>query len=163
MGKKRRKDKSSSSSDSSESTSYTSSQETKVHKKKSKKKEKLHSTAKKSRKEKRKEKKLLKKRLKKSKQSNNSDKESSENEDFSVPIDLMNMKANAPETREQYEARQNVVKRVLDPETGRYRLIKGDGEVIEEIVSRDRHKEINKQATIGDGECFQKNLKFMNK
>lgn len=38
------------------------------------------------------------------------------------------------------------------------RLIKGDGEVIEEIVSRDRHKAINKQATSGDGNFFHKTL-----
>jgi hypothetical protein len=35
------------------------------------------------------------------------------------------------------------------------RLIKGDGEVLEEIVSRDRHREINRQATRGDGAFFQ--------
>lgn len=40
------------------------------------------------------------------------------------------------------------------------RLIKGDGEVLEEIVSRDRHKEINRQATKGDGEYFQTRLKM---
>lgn len=36
-----------------------------------------------------------------------------------------------------------------------FRLIKGDGEVLEEIVSRDRHKEINRQATNADGAFFQ--------
>lgn len=40
------------------------------------------------------------------------------------------------------------------------RLIKGDGEVLEHIVSRERHKEINKQATKGDGEYFQACLKM---
>jgi len=40
------------------------------------------------------------------------------------------------------------------------RLIKGDGEVLEEIVSRERHKEINKQATKGDGKYFQTHLKM---
>lgn len=39
--------------------------------------------------------------------------------------------------------------------TPNFRLIKGDGEVIEEIVSRDRHKAINQQATTGDGNYFQ--------
>lgn len=38
------------------------------------------------------------------------------------------------------------------------RLIKGDGEVIEEIVSKERHKDINKQATKGDGEFFSSKL-----
>ena len=36
-----------------------------------------------------------------------------------------------------------------------YRLIRGDGEVLEEIVSAARHKEINRIATSGDGASFQ--------
>lgn len=39
-----------------------------------------------------------------------------------------------------------------------FRLIKGDGEVIEEIVSRDRHKAINQEATRGDGTFFQNQM-----
>lgn len=39
-----------------------------------------------------------------------------------------------------------------------YRLIKGDGEVLEEIVSRERHKQINQEATKGDGEYFQNKI-----
>lgn len=76
--------------------------------------------------------------------------------DCGVPLDLMNTQARAPETREQYEARQAVVRRVVDPETGRTRLVKGDGEILEECVSRDRHLEINRQATAGDGAEFQR-------
>jgi len=52
------------------------------------------------------------------------------------------------------------MRRVYDEETGRHRLIKGDGEVLEEIVSRERHKEINKQATKGDGKYLQTHLKM---
>ncbi|XP_051750879.1 ADP-ribosylation factor-like protein 6-interacting protein 4 [Ctenopharyngodon idella] len=63
-----------------------------------------------------------------------------------------------PMTKEEYEARQSVIRRVLDPETGRTRLIRGDGEVLEEIVTKERHKEINKRATQGDGDAFQKRL-----
>lgn len=37
------------------------------------------------------------------------------------------------------------------------RLIKGDGEILEEIVSRDRHKQINRQATLADGDFFKSN------
>lgn len=76
--------------------------------------------------------------------------------DCGVPLDLMNTRARAPETREQYEARQSVIRRVVDPETGRARLIKGDGEILEECVSRERHTEINRQATAGDGAEFQR-------
>lgn len=38
------------------------------------------------------------------------------------------------------------------------RLIRGDGEIIEEIVSRKRHCEINKQATFNSGTYFQAKL-----
>lgn len=47
-------------------------------------------------------------------------------------------------SKEEYERKRNTIRRVVDPETGRSRLIRGEGEVLEEIVSRDRHKEINK-------------------
>lgn len=76
-----------------------------------------------------------------------------------IPLDLMDKsKAMAPMTKEQWEEQQNKVKRVYDETSGRWRLIKGSGEVIEEIVSRDRHKTINQQATKGDGEFFQSKL-----
>lgn len=78
-----------------------------------------------------------------------------EEPDFSVPIDLMYSKSHVPETPEEYQKRQSQIRRVTDPETGRTRLIKGDGEVLEEIVSKERHKEINKQATEGDGRHYQ--------
>ncbi|KAK9505989.1 hypothetical protein O3M35_008008 [Rhynocoris fuscipes] len=77
-----------------------------------------------------------------------------------VPNNLedVSIKRMAPETKEQWEERQKVIRKVYDEQTGRYRLIKGDGEVLEEIVSKDRHKEINRQATIGDGQYFQSKL-----
>ncbi|XP_053328300.1 ADP-ribosylation factor-like protein 6-interacting protein 4 isoform X2 [Spea bombifrons] len=65
------------------------------------------------------------------------------------------IQAMKPMTKEEWDARQSVIRRVMDPETGRMRLIKGDGEVLEEIVSKERHKEINKQATQNDGLAFQ--------
>ncbi|KRT86710.1 hypothetical protein AMK59_497 [Oryctes borbonicus] len=78
---------------------------------------------------------------------------------FDVPISLMNPdKAMAPMTKEEWEKRQSFVRKVFDETSGRYRMIKGDGEVIEEIVSRERHKEINRQATKGDGDYFQTQL-----
>lgn len=79
-------------------------------------------------------------------------------DDFSIPVELMNSKSHAPETPEEYRQRQNRMRREIDPVTGRSRLIKGDGEVIEEIVSKERHKAINKEATQGDGAFFQENL-----
>ena len=77
-------------------------------------------------------------------------------EDFSIPVHLMNNKHKAPETREEYEKRQSVIRKVVDPETGRTRLIKGDGEILEEIVTRDRHHEINRLATQTDGQAYEK-------
>ncbi|KAK9391715.1 ADP-ribosylation factor-like 6-interacting protein 4 [Crotalus adamanteus] len=65
------------------------------------------------------------------------------------------IQAMKPMTKEEWDARQSVIRKVLNPETGRMRLIKGDGEVLEEIVTKERHKEINKQSTRGDGFSFQ--------
>jgi len=75
--------------------------------------------------------------------------------DCGPPISLMNTKARAPQTKEDYDKKQSHIRRVVDPESGRTRLIKGDGEILEEIVTRDRHKSINKKATHADGEFFK--------
>lgn len=80
------------------------------------------------------------------------------NDDFSIPIHLMDTKRGAPETKEEYEKRQSIVRRVIDEETGRSRLVKGDGEIIEEIVSKERHQQINKMATKIDASNFEKNI-----
>eukprot|EP00058_Branchiostoma_floridae_P020252 XP_002605742.1 hypothetical protein BRAFLDRAFT_218534 [Branchiostoma floridae] len=63
-----------------------------------------------------------------------------------------------PMTKEEWDKQQSVVRRVFDPDTGRNRLVKGDGEIIEEIVSKERHKQINQQATQGDGLSFMRGL-----
>ncbi|XP_017015901.2 ADP-ribosylation factor-like protein 6-interacting protein 4 [Drosophila takahashii] len=78
-----------------------------------------------------------------------------EEEDFAIPIALMNSKSHAPETPEEYQRRQSQIRREVDPVTGRVRLIKGDSEVLEEIVTKERHAEINKKATRGDGEFYE--------
>jgi Nuclear RNA-splicing-associated protein len=59
-----------------------------------------------------------------------------------------------PMTREQYEAERAVVRQVYDAETGRVRLVRGTGEVIEQIVSRHDHLRINRTATRGDGASY---------
>jgi hypothetical protein len=100
-------------------------------------------------------------------------------DDFSIPLKLMDSKQKAPETKEAYEKRQSVIRKVVDEETGRTRLIRGaylsmrkvpfnksfsfliaagDGEIIEEMVSKDRHREINKQATRSDGQHYNKKM-----
>ncbi|XP_054290568.1 ADP-ribosylation factor-like protein 6-interacting protein 4 [Macrosteles quadrilineatus] len=65
----------------------------------------------------------------------------------------------APLSKEEWEKKQNTIKRVFDKTTGRSRLIRGDGEIIEEIVSKERHQAINRQATQGDGDFFQTKIK----
>lgn len=84
-------------------------------------------------------------------------KEDEPEESVDIPLSLMS-KPMAPMTKEQWDKQQSVVRKVYDESTGRHRLIKGDGEVIEEIVSKDRHKAINQQATRGDGNYFQQNV-----
>jgi len=59
-----------------------------------------------------------------------------------------------PMSREDYEAQQSVVREVYDEESGRYRLVRGNGEIIERIVSRSDHQRINQTATQGDGSSF---------
>ena len=41
----------------------------------------------------------------------------------------------------------------------RVRLVKGSGEILEECVSKERQREINRQATVGDGQAFQRDIK----
>lgn len=41
--------------------------------------------------------------------------------DFGVPINLMQNRVHAPETQESWQARQNVLRKVVDPSTGRER------------------------------------------
>ncbi|KAK2710701.1 ADP-ribosylation factor-like protein 6-interacting protein 4 isoform X2 [Artemia franciscana] len=96
------------------------------------------------------------------------DKDSSEDETLvgpSVPTDFIlsePSRSMCPMTKEEWEAKKSIIRHIVDPETGRKRLVRGDGEILEEIVSRDRHKEINKLATQADGAFFQKTL-FHNK
>lgn len=60
----------------------------------------------------------------------------------------------APMSREEYEAQRSVIREVFDPDTGRTRLVRGDGEILERIVSREDHARINRMATAGDGRSF---------
>ncbi|CAG8592948.1 3146_t:CDS:2 [Funneliformis caledonium] len=61
-----------------------------------------------------------------------------------------------PQTQKEYEAERSVIKEVIDPVDGRVRLIRGSGEILERIVSREEHKRINIQATMGDALTYQK-------
>ena len=63
-----------------------------------------------------------------------------------------------PMTREEYEKKQSEIREVYDPLSGRTRLVRGDGEIIERIVSRNAHQQINQQATRGDGSSFARSI-----
>lgn len=63
-----------------------------------------------------------------------------------------------PMSREQYEAQQSQIREVFDPESGRWRLVRGTGEIIERIVSRTDHAAINQRATQDDGSSFARSV-----
>ena len=50
------------------------------------------------------------------------------------------------------------VREVVDPQTGRTRLVRGTGEIIERLVSRDEHSRLNKSATLGDGSGYAQDI-----
>ncbi|OWF52154.1 ADP-ribosylation factor-like protein 6-interacting protein 4 [Mizuhopecten yessoensis] len=191
-GKTRYTDSSESSSSSSDTSSTESSSSSddsrsrrkkrKLKKKKSRRKRDTSSDSseeerqkrKKERKKKKKKKKKAKKKLKEAKRvQENSNKEIQEPSVTKPTVVQKKQEGKAlsgpaprvlkPMTKEEWEKQQSVVRRVYDPETGRDRLIKGDGEVIEEIVSRERHKEINQQSTRGDGLFFQSKMGLLPK
>nr|XP_020458216.1 ADP-ribosylation factor-like protein 6-interacting protein 4 [Monopterus albus] len=171
--RKRSSSSSSSSTNSSSSSSSSSSSDEKTKRKKSKaKKKKLKKKKAKLKKQMKKEKKKKEKQKKKAEvlpSAGPAEKRLSHlevwNEEGAVelgPVMTDEQKARLstkrPLTKEEYEARQSVIRKVVDPETGRTRLVRGEGEIIEEIVSREKHKDINKQATKGDGNAFQRKL-----
>jgi hypothetical protein len=47
----------------------------------------------------------------------------------------------------EYEEQRNRLREEYDPSTGRMRLVRGDGEIVERIVSREQHRAINAIAT----------------
>ncbi|CAH0723550.1 unnamed protein product, partial [Brenthis ino] len=160
MGKVKSKKRHRSSSESSSSTSSSSDSDRESRKKLRKLKKKLKEAQKKTKKILKKklkeEKKKLKKKSREDRSRSHDEKPKDEGPSSDIPLELMEKsKAMAPMTKEEWEKRQSVIRRVQDEETGRYRLIKGDGEVLEEIVSHDRHKQINRQATMADGDFFQ--------
>ncbi|XP_042578985.1 ADP-ribosylation factor-like protein 6-interacting protein 4 [Cyprinus carpio] len=68
-----------------------------------------------------------------------------------------------PMTKEEYDTTQSniIIFSTLNPiftNPVSNQLVRGDGEILEEIVSKERHKEINKKATKGDGDAFQNRL-----
>eukprot|EP00979_Chaetoceros_neogracilis_P002324 scaffold405_cov241-Chaetoceros_neogracile.AAC.3 len=79
--------------------------------------------------------------------------------DKKTDAQITNKRRMVPMTKEEYEMQQSTVREVYDPESGRYRLVKGTGEIIERIVSRSDHERINKIATKGDGMSFTRHIR----
>ena len=63
-----------------------------------------------------------------------------------------------PMTRQQFELEQSQIRSVYDPESGRVRLIRGSGEIIESMVRRSQHIAINQIATRSDGQSYTRNV-----
>ncbi|KAI7848671.1 nuclear RNA-splicing-associated protein-domain-containing protein [Circinella umbellata] len=70
-------------------------------------------------------------------------------------INKQRREAMIPQTKESYDKQRSVIRREYDPQTGRTRLVKGSGEILESIVTGEQHRKINKQSTIQDGLSFQ--------
>lgn len=176
--KRRRSSSSSSSSTSSSSSSSSSSSDEKTKRRKSKAKKKKPKKKKAKLKKQRKKEKKKKEKLKKKEKKKagvalssppaaekppsflevwQSDEGAVELGPVMTDEQKARLSTKRPLTKEEYEARQSVIRRVVDPETGRTRLVRGEGEIIEEIVSREKHKDINKQATKGDGNASRGN------
>ncbi len=68
------------------------------------------------------------------------------------------LKAKGPMTHSQYLNLQSQIREVIDPHTGRTRYVRGTGEIIERIVSRQEHSQLNKMATLGDGSGYAKDI-----
>ena len=62
--------------------------------------------------------------------------------------------AMAPISKAEWDAEQSRIREVYDPLSGRKRLVKGSGEIIERIVSRSEHQQLNSTATRGDGAAY---------
>merc|ERR1711915_1085177 len=103
-----------------------------------------------------KHKKLKKDKKKKEKKDKKNKKRS---EDREEPVIEETSRRMVPMTKAEWEKQQSEVRREFDEDTGRMRLVKGTGEILEECVSRERQQAINKQATLADGASFQRSLK----
>ncbi|EFX84045.1 hypothetical protein DAPPUDRAFT_99969 [Daphnia pulex] len=78
--------------------------------------------------------------------------------DVGPHIDLKSSKIRAPMTKEEYEKQQSTLKWITDPETGTKRLIRGSGEIVEEMASKERPHSVKPTPSTlfaADGNFFQ--------
>jgi hypothetical protein len=64
----------------------------------------------------------------------------------------------APMSKADYDKQQATIRQVYDAASGRVRLIRGTGEIIESLVSRTEHEAINQRATRGDGAFYSSSV-----
>jgi len=67
-----------------------------------------------------------------------------------------NMNLMTPMTKQEYDTQQSIVREVFDPLSGRMRLVKGSGEIIEQIRTKEQHQQLNQVATASDGYAYAK-------
>lgn len=67
-------------------------------------------------------------------------------------------KSKGPMTQQQYLELQSQIRDVIDPHTGRTRWMRGTGEIVERIVSKEEHSRLNQSATLGDGRGFARDI-----
>ena len=82
-------------------------------------------------------------------------------ESFAVPFEAAKPPPVAPKgpmTQAQYQALHDQILEVIDPHTGRTRWMRGTGEIVERIVSREEHLNLNACATRGDGASFARDI-----
>jgi hypothetical protein len=159
-----------SSSTTSSSTDSDSENERRRRRKKRKRKKKKKQRKKERKRRKKKEKKQSRKRYreddekmeiqKKKRKEQNANPSSINHDTQSLPSSppKQKKKVMVPMTKQEYDKVQSVIRRVYDDDTGRIRLVKGTGKIIEEIVTQSRHYDINKASTRGDGESYMRNL-----
>ncbi|CAO3645260.1 unnamed protein product [Mucor hiemalis] len=63
-----------------------------------------------------------------------------------------------PMTKEDYEKKRSVIRTVYDADTGRMRRVRATGEIVDSIITREQHRQINKMSTLTDGLTYQSNL-----
>ena len=88
------------------------------------------------------------------------------NDNLPFTADKKVAKPKGPMTQQQYLELQSQIREVFDPQTGRTRLVRGTGEIIERIVTKKEHSMINQSATFGDGWGFARTVSkiaIMNK
>mmetsp|Transcript_37253 Transcript_37253/g.89168 ORF Transcript_37253/g.89168 Transcript_37253/m.89168 type:complete len:246 (-) Transcript_37253:360-1097(-) len=67
-------------------------------------------------------------------------------------------KPKGPMTQAEYQELRSQLREVYDPQTGRTRLVRGTGEIVERIVSSSEHANLNRTATYGDGSSYARDI-----